>query len=82
MFTKIVVHGQAEIGPRGDRVWTQASIDGGPVQRIKITIRRWLTDGHPLVVYINGNDPLYPTVVYAENDHSGKILGYSAGVKA
>lgn len=59
-------------------MWNQARVDDDPKPRdLKITIRTWLHDGHPLEIYINGGHPLYPTVVYDINDN---IMGVSAGL--
>ena len=77
IITKLVVLGQPKIEDKDDRTYGIARVDGGIERYLKVTIRRFLHDGHPLEIYINGSTPLYPTVVYAEN---GELLGVSAGL--
>lgn len=78
MITKILVFGEPKASARGDLVWNRASIDGGPVQDIKITVRRFLHDGNPLEVYIDGAEPLYTTIVYAGSRIEGVDFGKAA----
>lgn len=82
IITKIVVHGEFQIGfgdghgGKKDLEWEQASVDDGPQRELTVIVRRWLTQGHPLTVYVDGSTPLYPTVVY---DESGTLIGFSPG---